>query len=179
MCCWQWPISKDSRLIVQNWRTREPPHVNFFQHGIGVEKKMEKAGMKEALANRSVKKTVWGGKTVFHRSVDMMDRIVRAVRPVRDNGIHGGCVAELYVWKSCVLQWDAKVGLTTSCVWHCCCMKEAEEEEQEKADRCRIQMCSNPSAHEFHKSHPKMSTMNLIWQFAKMTVIWHKICFSD
>ena len=39
-------------------------------------------------------------------------------------------------------------------------MKEVEEEKQ-KADRCRIRMCSNPSAHEFHKSYPKMSTMNL------------------
>jgi hypothetical protein len=107
MCCWQWPISKDSRLIVQNWRTREPPRFNFFQHGIGVKKRWRRQEWRRRWQTDRSRRRCEGGKAVFHRSVDMMDRIVRAVWPVRDNGIQGGlccrvvCVKELCVTMRC------------------------------------------------------------------------------
>ena len=101
MCCWQWPISKDSRLIVQNWRTREPPHFNFFQHGIGVKKRWRRQEWRRRWQTDRSRRRCEGGKAVFHRSVDMMDRIVRAVTSAWQWDTRGLCCRLVCVKELC------------------------------------------------------------------------------
>ena len=177
MCCWQWPISKDSRLIVQNWRTREPPHFNFFQHGIGVKKKMEKAGMKEALANRSVKKTVWGRESCISQ---------KRRHDGQNRAGSDECVTMGYkgvVLQTCMCERVVCYNETQRFVWQrCVCdivvvWRRRKKRSRRRRTGAEFECVQTPQLMNFINRTQRC--LQWIWQMAKMTVIWHKICFSD